>query len=267
MTLLLNNQFDGPRRKVARVEKHLDELKSEIHDFLKLRPILLRVRRSWKRAGEQREMHEFVVEKTTEVPQTISPILGDCIHNLRSALGILVCDLVRLKNNSTDGVAFPFARTADDLNGEVRNRKLNQADDKYVEYVKSLRPYYGGNSMVRELHDLDIHDKHNTLLPTLCAVTTLPMMIEGPPKPLSPPVPGLTMFAVDHPEMINPVATTHGQVVCRFPRAREFNVGDVGPSIPLISFSSKYFDKTSVIDAVGQLISMSKRIVDEVERL
>jgi hypothetical protein len=105
------------------------------------------------------------------VPQFLSAIIGDTVHNLRTALDLLACDLVRLNGRSVRGVYFPFCEKASDLSTVIKDRNLHRAGDDIIRAIKHLQPYKGGNIALRSIHDMDIADKHQALLPVIGAVS------------------------------------------------------------------------------------------------
>ncbi len=105
------------------------------------------------------------------VPLALSPIIGDAVHNLRASLDLALCDLVRLNERSIDGVLFPFCRSAADLPGMIKRRNVHRAGKDVVELIHSMRPYQSGYEGLRAIHDMDVADKHQTLLPVLGAAT------------------------------------------------------------------------------------------------
>jgi len=107
----------------------------------------------------------WVIESTEGVPITLAPIIGDIVHNLRSALDLLAVELVRLNNDDTCSVYFPFAKSAGELKTMIRQRNLDGAAPEAVALVRELKPYPEGNPELRYIHDLDILDKHVMLVP------------------------------------------------------------------------------------------------------
>jgi hypothetical protein len=92
-------------------------------------------------------------------------ILGDVIHNLRATLDLMANDLVRLKGESTDDVYFPFCEHAGYIDKMITKRHFDRAGDDAVKLLKQFAPYRGGNAALRAIHDLDIQDKHQCLIP------------------------------------------------------------------------------------------------------
>ena len=59
------------------------------------------------------------IRRTSEIsgaPEEISAIVGDVIHNLRTALDLTACDMVRAAGQSDKDVYFPFSNSAQELN-------------------------------------------------------------------------------------------------------------------------------------------------------
>jgi hypothetical protein len=107
----------------------------------------------------------WVTKVREEVPLEFSAILGDSVHNLRAALDLLACELVRLNNQPDDDVYFPFAASAADFPMMVVRRHMDRASAQAQAILQGLQPYRGGDDVLRAIHDLDIVDKHQMLIP------------------------------------------------------------------------------------------------------
>ena len=169
MSDALPRSFSAPKVKIARAQRHLAELETEIAAFLDTRPARF-VSRIIKEPGEQRaEFHLF----TQHPPEDLGAIIGDVVHNLRSALDLTACEMVRIAEGPSADVGnvyFPFCRRADDLDAMIRRRDFHRAGDAAVALLRELKPYPSGNALLRAIHDLDIHDKHSALIPTFMTV-------------------------------------------------------------------------------------------------
>jgi hypothetical protein len=93
-------------------------------------------------------------------------IIGDVIHNTRTALDLMASELVRRGGESDKDVYFPFANESDKLDQVIKNRNFDRAGQDAVDLLKTFKPYRGGNAALRALHDLDVQDKHKTLIVT-----------------------------------------------------------------------------------------------------
>jgi hypothetical protein len=184
----LNHTFSAPLIKIARARKHLAELEAEIGVFLLTEPahwtdprsrgriasqaltrLTNRVRALTRHtAGVKDGAPESPIQLTIVLPpEHLGAIIGDIIHNLRSALDLVACDLVRAaegKDATVERVYFPFCQSAEDLEGMIRTRQFDRAGDRAVQVLCGLKPYRGGNAALRAIHDLDVQDKHTSLI-------------------------------------------------------------------------------------------------------
>ena len=167
--------FGAARLKLARAAHHISELEGEIATFMASKPVVLIV--------EQHPLfadlgsHCWTARIRKPVPSEFATIIGDAAHNLRSALDLMASDLVRLNGQSTKDVYFPVAKDAAGLEGQIRDKNFRRAHPDVVDLLRSLKPYTGGNLALRGLHDLDIMDKHQAIIPALSAARTEPFVI------------------------------------------------------------------------------------------
>lgn len=157
--------FHSARTKIARARKLTQELGASISEF---KGTVLNPERKGKDLA-------LVIRLRSPLPD-VAGVLGDAIHNLRAALDHMAVSVVALNGKSPNGVYFPFAHTADDLPEQIKRKNFHRAPQEAQELLVSLRPYTGGNLMLRALHDLDVLDKHNDLIPTYSgAVQKVPL--------------------------------------------------------------------------------------------
>ena len=100
-------------------------------------------------------------------PEDLGAIIGDVVHNLRAALDLVACDMIRAvegKDANVYGVYFPVCQGADDLEGMIHTRQFHRAREQAVQVLRRLKPYRGGNAALRVIHDLDVQDKHRSLI-------------------------------------------------------------------------------------------------------
>jgi hypothetical protein len=108
----------------------------------------------------------------TGVPEEAITTIGDAIHNLRSALDVLAAEMARLNDPTAQKVAFPFPDTEANLKRHIKDRNFGRCGPKAIEILEQIQPYYGGNDLLRHLHQLDITDKHEILLPVGVAISS-----------------------------------------------------------------------------------------------
>jgi hypothetical protein len=151
------------RIKAERAKQHLDELEKGLA------------------AGMADQLHAVTMESDTEslyetgpffiLESTIPAIVGDVVHNLRSALDHLAWQLVSVGTASgetrTQGwekIQFPIAHSLDSF-VSMKGRATEGARREAIEFLDRLKPYKGGNDALWLLRQLDNADKHSFILP------------------------------------------------------------------------------------------------------
>ncbi|SEB85237.1 hypothetical protein SAMN05444161_0008 [Rhizobiales bacterium GAS191] len=158
----------GVRVKMERAKEHFDELAAAIQAFKSQVPYEF-VIDTLSRTGY--DVYRY--RERQAVPIKWGAILGDCIHNLRSALDILAHDAVRESGNQpTNGTAFPICP---DQAAFQRHTGINLASAAARQLAESFNPHMKGNDEWKDdlyrLHLIDIVDKHRLLIPVAAAKT------------------------------------------------------------------------------------------------
>lgn len=153
--------FSGAKLKVSRARKHIAELQRVIDEFsaTEFYEIVMKL--------DDLERWMPVVFPFKPIPDELPLIIGDAVHNLRSALEHLVYALVPSRET-----AFPMHMTQ--KNFETDKSKLNLIEDALPGakdlLLKKVQPYTGGNGeLLYALHSLDKSDKHHKILLTTTA--------------------------------------------------------------------------------------------------
>lgn len=152
--------FVGPKLKLSRAKKHLDELAERIEVFVNSKPFNMYIRTFPDRNPS------FLFGMIGPIPPDVSLVYGDAVHCLRAALDLLACDVVRANHNSADQVKFPFARDAGGLETQIKRSNFDKASPPAIDLLRQTAPYWKGNDALRALHQLDLQDKHQMVLPT-----------------------------------------------------------------------------------------------------
>lgn len=167
------DSFFAPKLKVERARKHFSELETETAAFLESRPARFEARVT---DGPGTRRFDFTLHFRQPGP-LFGAIIGDLIHNLRTALDLAACDLVRWRESNADAnvryVYFPMCARADELEATIGKREFNRAGIAAVDIIRELRPHRDGHPLMRAIHDLDVQDKHTALIVT-------PISIAGP---------------------------------------------------------------------------------------
>jgi hypothetical protein len=152
----------------------MGDLQQQIGAYLRRAPFWLELAEGWNGPDSKR----WIVNVREEVPDDFSAIIGDHIHNLRAALDLLACEVVRANGKSDKGVHFPFSDGPDTLDGQIKDKKFHRASPEAIALLKRIKPYPKGNDPLRAIHDLDVIDKHQALIPFADTI--------GAPNPFAP---------------------------------------------------------------------------------
>lgn len=150
--------FEAPRWKILRARSHIHEIQAETQ--------------RWANSRREEEKHGPV---WTNIPLAI----GDAIHNLRSALDHLACDVVRLNGRNPKGVYFPFGTDPDTLETQIVEKHFDRAPAGAIQLLREQEPWRGGRLVLREIHDLDVKDKHELIIPVM--TVTSKAVVKGVP--------------------------------------------------------------------------------------
>ncbi|MER9079950.1 hypothetical protein [Mesorhizobium sp. M0895] len=155
--------FPGPRIKVERAYRHISELEAELRQFRERKPYHVFIEHDAS-AG----MNHICYEVRETIPASWGAIIGDAIHNLRSALDLLVNDLVAMHGVVKRGHArFPIF--ADDAAWTSSIKRIKGVSPAVQDTLQRLQPYKTGNRSLRDMHEIDIADKHQLLVPAVTA--------------------------------------------------------------------------------------------------
>jgi hypothetical protein len=180
----------APRLKLERACHHINDLNGRIDNLLAERPFKL-MERFRRKVGKI--TYRVKAEKT--VPKEFSLIIGDAVHNMRTALDMT---LFAMAGNIAPKIHFPLAKEATGLKAAIKEGYVKSAGKKVVEAICALEPYPGGKGTpLYTVHALDIKDKHRLLILAAQRAT----FVTGTPneaflKPFlkSPPRPGITII-------------------------------------------------------------------------
>jgi hypothetical protein len=165
--------LDGFDAKVARAETHLDAIKRALKDIAHADPDLI--------PGEfVRQGHTYIfrAQRDSLDPTALSPLIGDCVHNLRAALDYLVWELVPESARTGKGataIEFPIFTDPTRYAAEAP-KKIGSLPPKAQAVIETLQPFAGPNRKpwypdwqdpalepLAFLYELDKWDKHRSL--------------------------------------------------------------------------------------------------------
>lgn len=246
MTNKQTDKFFSSKLKVNRAKRHIVELNNNIIDYIKSKPYRVVVEQDTKSTN-----HLWTLRVRNEVPPDFAVIIGDAIHNLRSALDLLASTLVGLSGESTKDVYFPFVDSFDCMESAIKKRHIDRAGEDIVEIIRSLKPYKGGNEMLRAIHDLDITDKHKTLIPATHYVGIKNFQMVNASGPL------ITINNL----RVGPIKD--GQIIMSLPPARNIKVGQYfQPSFEITFGEGQPLERKPILETLHELAKIVNDIID-----
>lgn len=155
--------FLPSRLKLLRARQHVAELDALLATALEENPMRARLTNTTKTDQGLPEAHyEGVVPAP---PEMAAPIIGDVVHNVRSSLDLMASELARLNQKNDNNVYFPFAESSAGLDEMITRKNFSRCGSAAVALLRSFKPYKNGNQELRVIHDLDVIDKHRSLIP------------------------------------------------------------------------------------------------------
>ena len=160
--------FVGPKLKIERAKRHIQELHSVMQAYGQSRPYSMS-REEDTLAGQ----NVYRVRINKPLPIQMSAILADAVHNLRCVLDYLVCDCIRAAGGEpSGGSGLQIKREAKRLK-PGSEAKLNGVSPTAERFFLRLKGRKGINNALYILHRLDIIDKHNAIVIVASAIVRL----------------------------------------------------------------------------------------------
>lgn len=164
------HRLAGVIEKFNRSKEQFDGLLDEMDEFFNQEP-----QPHFSRGYFDTEAWEWVerFQIREEPPLRFGVILGDCVHNLRSALDHLACQVTMLEGGTMDDCArtqFPIIDESETKFEAMADRQIPLLSKKHRALVKRAQPYRAGDEAWRHplavLRELSNADKHRLINPT-----------------------------------------------------------------------------------------------------
>lgn len=156
--------FHGPKLKIERAKHHINDLHRRLKIFEATNFYRLLIE-----YNPNTDKNILKVTQTQPIPDDFALVIGDALHNLKSALDFSVSDvLLKVIGRRSKHAKFPVYSTRDSLVGAIKGGDINQAPKEIIDFIVDVvKPYDGGNEAICALHEFDILDKHMLLLPVV----------------------------------------------------------------------------------------------------
>ena len=160
----LTYAFDGAALKVERAKSHIDEIEDILSNIQapESEPFIL--------TRDSGGRYILKLSALGHRGRYIPVMLGDALHNLRSALDHVWTALDRELTGRESKACFPFERTRGGVKVKVEEsivfRKIPKVRELVLDKVKTYSTD-GGDHVLWSLTKLNNIDKHNTLVPII----------------------------------------------------------------------------------------------------
>jgi hypothetical protein len=153
----MESRFYGARLKVERAVKHINDLQRLGQEFADAHPHIVNIQ-----ADPDTGCDRLSIAPAEQLPDNLLLVLGDALHNLRSAIDHAWFQVVTSDPNYRK---FPVRETREGVEAAINGLKENACEDIKRFVVDVVQPYRGGKGEhFLALHDLDIEDKHSLLI-------------------------------------------------------------------------------------------------------
>jgi hypothetical protein len=158
-----DNPFYSPRLLIADARDDIYSLNEAVRDFVKHQETLI----------SYFDLEQRLYVHTVQFGKPLSPklpvLMRKAVGSLRSALDQAVyASAITLGSRRLVSTNFPFADTAQGLEGEIKRRCRDVAPE-IVALLRAFQPYQGGNVTLWTLNKLRNIKEHRLLVPSVVA--------------------------------------------------------------------------------------------------
>ena len=165
----------GVRAKIERAKKHVGELQIALGAFYQTNPYVVR-------PEDDANTGDLIYRlcAAASIPIEIPIIVGDVLHNLRSAMDHLVWQLVEANGNAPRerATCFPVGESPEKHESRA-DRSAKGVCEEAMNLIADAKPYKGGDDDLWHVHELNNIDKHRLLLPAATYNQSLDIPTQG----------------------------------------------------------------------------------------
>ncbi len=242
--------------KIERAKEHVRNLKDEIGTFWSSNRYVITPEDDPETGDEVFRFHGDL-----QLPPHWGVIIGETVHNLRSALDHLAWQLVLANGGKPNrATEFPIFEVSDEYESKVEG-KIKGASNEAVCIAKSLKLYKGGNDIFA-VHRLNIIDKHRMLVTT--GIARFAIITNGQYDRTDVDGRKHFIFRSGSPIQVAPVFLEEGAEVYRIKAALKNAPGvDMQPKF---SFDIAFNEPTiihgkPVVESLHQLADLTRQII------
>ncbi len=163
----MSDQFQSPKRRIARAKEHAQTLKRLLQEFSDSKPYG-RVIESTPNGFEE---HKIKILK--KIPDAITDLTYEAIEALRSSLDQAIFVVAtEAKLGRPDKVHFPIADDSVDFENSLKSW-LKEFPSEFLDLMRRFKPYKEGNKLIWALNRARRESVHRLLVPVVTAASQL----------------------------------------------------------------------------------------------
>lgn len=157
-------KFSGSKLKIERAKKHISDLRRDVLTFFDVNPYKIGTK-----LKPEISHYLLYIESIEPIPDNFSLLVGDAVHNLRTALDHLACQLVEAgggtPNRDTYFPIYGNPNGAQRYASAIGKGEINKMPIGAEKAINAVQPYITGDDTLLAIHQLDIADKHKLIIP------------------------------------------------------------------------------------------------------
>lgn len=166
------NVYDATR-KSDHGRVRLAELTELVRGYIASKPFAIVVNRD-----ETLSRYSVMITVNPGPPDTFGLLLGDVLHNFRSALDCVVAEMARAVKADDSRTQFPICDDPADFDARYRNSRLRGLRQDQIAFLEGYQPYAQDLRFIHPLsylRDMSNVDKHRLILPIVVAADRVPV--------------------------------------------------------------------------------------------
>ena len=153
--------FSGPRLKIERAEKHIQDLDAAIRTFCDSEETYTLAPKDYPEISHVGLQVDYV----RPIPDCIALGIGDAVHNLRSSLDHLAWQLVETGGGKPGkDTYFPICQSPQQYTSAIGKGEIGKMRIGTHKILEAVQPYPTRDQTLWYIHDLDRIDKHRLIL-------------------------------------------------------------------------------------------------------
>jgi len=162
MVPAVTGNMRGPRAKIERAKKEINELEAKIGDLTfanSTHPQVILIEDDPQTAHRLYKLGDL-----PEIPDHIPALAGNVVHNLRASLDLLFGQLIVANGKEIGEDYFPIAYTRKNFKSRCEGEVKGRVGEDALKLIRATEAYRGGKGdAFWRVHRLDIEDKHRLL--------------------------------------------------------------------------------------------------------